>query len=74
MVLETAKNKICMHQIIEKIQDKIETEGDMIVNDVKPDILNIVSANGTVCVYKKEVTEGKIRIDGSINTYYISCK
>ena len=71
MVLETAKNKICMHQIIEKMQDEIEAEGDMIVNDVKPDILNINSANGTVCIYKKEVTDGKIRIDGSVNTYII---
>ncbi len=71
MAIETAKNKICMHQIVEKMQDEIFAEGDVIVNDIKPDILNIISTNGTVCVYKKEVTDGKIRIDGRINTYII---
>ena len=71
MVLETAKNKICMHQIVEKLQDEIIAEGDMIVNDVKPDILGIISTNGIVCVYKKEIMDGKIRIDGTINTYII---
>ena len=71
MVLETAKNRICMHQIIEKKQDDMTVEGDMIVSDIKPDILNIISTNGTVCVYKKEITDGKIRMDGTINTYII---
>ena len=71
MVLETTKNKICMHQLVEKKQDEITVEGDMIVNDVKPDILSIVSANGIACVYKKEVIDGKVKLDGSVNTYII---
>lgn len=71
MVLETTKNRICMHQIIERKQGEMAVEGDMIVNDVKPDILNIINTNGTVCVYKKEISDGKVRIDGTINTYII---
>ena len=71
MELETIKNKICMHQLIEKKQDEIVVEGDMIVNDIKPDILNVISSDGIVTVYKKEVLDGKVRIDGSINTYII---
>ncbi len=71
MELETVKNKICMHQLIEKKQDEIIVEGDMIVNDIKPDILNVISSSGIVSVYKKEVLDGKVRIDGSVNTYII---
>lgn len=44
-------------------------EEDFVVPDVKPDILNTIRTNGTVCIYKKEVMDGKVRIDGSINVY-----
>ena len=71
MVLETAKNQICINQIVGQKKETIAVEGDVIVNDVKPDVLNIISSNGTVCVYKKEVMDGKIRIDGTVNTYVI---
>ena len=71
MVVETAKNQICINQLVGQKKETIGVEGDVIVNDVKPDVLNIISANGTVCVYKKEVMDGKIRIDGTVNTYII---
>ena len=41
----------------------------MIVPDSKPDILNTINTSGNVCIYKKEVMDGKIRIDGNILTY-----
>lgn len=44
-------------------------EGDMIVPDAKPDILNTICTSGVVCIYKKEVLNDKIRMDGNINTY-----
>ena len=44
-------------------------EEDFIVPDIKPDILNTIRTNGTVCIYKKEVMDGKVRIEGSINVY-----
>jgi len=71
MVLETAKNQICINQLVAQKKETICAEGDVIVNDVKPDVLNIISSNGVVCVYKKEVMDGKIRIDGTVNTYII---
>ena len=42
-------------------------EGDAIVPDIKPDILSTISTSGNICVYKKEILEEKVRIDGSIN-------
>lgn len=71
MLAETAKDQICINQIIGQKKELVTVEGDVIVNDVKPDVLNIISTNGIVSVYKKEVMEGKVRLDGSINTYII---
>ena len=71
MLLETEKESVCINQIVGQKREEIEVEGDVIVNDIKPDVLNIISTNGIPCVYKKEVMDGKVRIDGSINTYII---
>ncbi len=69
MLLETEKEKVCINQIVGQNIKETEVEGDVIVNDIKPDVLNIISVDGIPCVYKKEVMDGKVRIDGSINTY-----
>ena len=71
MVLETENEKICINKIVGNKQDTEVVEGDAIVPDVKPDILNTISTNGTVCIYKKEVQDGKVKIEGTINTYVI---
>lgn len=44
-------------------------EEDFVVPDIKPDILNTIRTSGTVCIYKKEVMDGRVRIDGAINVY-----
>ena len=69
MLLETEKEKVCINKIIGQNEKEVVVEGDVIVNDVKPDILSIISVDGIPCIYKKEVMDGKIRMDGSINTY-----
>ena len=71
MLIETEKETVCINQIVGQKRAEIEVEGDIIVNDIKPDVLNVISANGIPCVYKKEVMDGKVRLDGSINTYII---
>ena len=71
MIVETTKNQIVLNQIIENKKENRIVETDVIVNDIKPDVLNVISTNGVVNVYKKEIMEGKIRIDGAINTYVI---
>ena len=71
MLLETEKENVCINQIVGQKRDEIVVEGDVIVNDIKPDVLSIVSASGIPFVYKKEVMDGKIRLDGSMNIYVI---
>lgn len=69
MIAEMQKEKICVNKIIGRKKEIIEAKGDVIVPDIKPDILNSISASGVVCITKKEILDGKIRIEGSVNTY-----
>lgn len=69
MAVETTKDSICVGQIIQQKNENVIIEGDSIIPDIKPDILSAISTSGTVCVYKKEILDGKVRIDGSVGTY-----
>ena len=70
MVVETIKENLCVNKLVATKKELIMVEGDMIVPDSKPDILNTICTSGVVCIYKKEVQEDKIRIDGNINTLW----
>jgi LysM repeat protein len=71
MVVDTTKESVCVNQIVGQKNADIAVEGDVIVPDIKPDILNTISTSGNVCIYKKEVLDGKVRIDGSVQVYII---
>lgn len=71
MVVETAKNQITLNRIVGQKKENRIVDSDIIVNDVKPDVLNVISTSGIVSVYKREATEGKVRLDGTINAYII---
>lgn len=71
MAIKLSKNNLCINQIVGQKSEKITVEGDEIVPDVKPDILSVVSTNGNICMYKKEIQDGKIKLEGSINVYVI---
>lgn len=68
-MIETQKEKLSINKLVAEKREIIFAEGDMIVPDSKPDILNTICTSGVVSIYKKEVQEEKIRIDGTINTY-----
>jgi len=68
MVVDTVKENLCINKVIATKKEIIFVEGDMIIPDSKPDILNTICTSGVVCIYKKEVLDDKIRIDGGINT------
>lgn len=69
MAIETTRDNICVNHIIAQKTETVIVEGDSIIPDIKPDILNAISTSGTVCIYKKEINEGKVRLDGCIDTY-----
>jgi len=69
MIIETTKKKIAINRLVNQRKENIIAESDIIVNDSKPDVLEIVNTSGIPCIYKKEVLEGKVRLDGSANVY-----
>ena len=70
-MLETTRDNICINHIINQKKENFIVEGDSIIPDIKPDIINTIFASGNVCIYKKEINEGKIKLDGCVNTYII---
>ena len=48
-----------------------QVSGDIIVPDIKPDIVSIVNTNGIAYIYKEEISTGRIRIEGNIDTYVV---
>ena len=71
MNIDTVKENMCMNTIVGRKKQTIVVEGDTIIPDIKPDILNTISTNGMVCVYKKEALDSKVRIDGNVEIYLI---
>ena len=67
--MELEKNNLTINQIVAQKLDTAICEGDCIVPDIKPDIFSIITSSGIVNIYKKEVMDGKVRVDGAVNTY-----
>lgn len=68
-MLDISKEKLSIKKDIYQKKEIIFVEGDMIIPDSKPDILKSICVSGISTIYKKETMEGKIRIDGNVNTY-----
>lgn len=69
MEINTTKETLNVNKVICEKKEMINIQGDMIVPDSKPDILNTITTSGNACIYKKEVMDGKIRLDGNVLTY-----
>ena len=57
MAIEALKENLCVNQIIGKAKENIVAEGDVIIPDIKPDILSTINTSGTICIYKKELDQ-----------------
>lgn len=68
-MIEAVKENLCINRIVGSKNFNITVDGDCIIPDIKPDILNAINMTGNVCIYKKEILEGKIRLDGNVNVY-----
>ena len=69
MDIDVSKEKVCINKLVCEKKELVFVEEDMIVPDSKPDILNAINLSGDVCIYKKEIMDGKVKIDGCVNTY-----
>lgn len=71
MSIKMSKENICINQIIGQKEETFFIEGDEIVPDIKPDVIDVISSNGTICIYKKEIQDGKVKFDGCVYIYTI---
>lgn len=69
MDINITKETLNVNKVVCEKKEMINVQGDMIVPDSKPDILNTINTSGNVCIYKKEIMDGKTRIDGNVLTY-----
>ncbi len=69
MAIDCKKESLCMHHIVDQANKTFVVEGDTIIPDSKPDILSAIHTTGNVCVYKKEILDGKLRMDGSLSIH-----
>lgn len=69
MAIDVSKEKLMLNKLICEKKETIVVQGDMIVPDSKPDILSTLNTSGMVGIYKKEVQNGRVRIDGNVNVY-----
>ncbi len=69
MAINLDKGSLAINQVITNRRWQESVQGDCIVPDIKPDILEVVGTSGTLNIYKREVMDGKVRIDGCVNVY-----
>lgn len=65
------KNIIVINKKIATTTKSLEVTGDIIVPDIKPDIVNIINTNGIPYIYKEDISNGRLRIEGNIDTYVV---
>ena len=69
MALEVEKDNLNINQITVNKSELVSVEGECIVPDIKPDLMSIISTSGIINIYKKEVLDSKVRIDGAVSVY-----
>lgn len=65
------KEKICVNRKVKTILKKVEITNDILVPDIKPDIISVINTNGMTYVLKEQIENGKIKIEGNVENYII---
>ena len=65
------ENRITINKKVVEKTKMVEVTGDIIVPDIKPDIVNIINTNGNAYIYKEDISLGRLRLDGNIDTYVV---
>ena len=65
------KNTVLINKIVTSTTKVLDVSGDIIVPDIKPDIVNVINTNGIPYIYKEDLSNGKVRFDGNIDTYVV---
>ena len=60
MEISTTKETLNVNKVICEKREMINIQGDMIVPDSKPDILNTITTSGNACIYKNDECYGGV--------------
>lgn len=71
MSIEVLQDNLCVNRLIEGKKKEITLESSIIVPDIKPDIVKPIDLSGNVCIYKKEIINGRVKVDGTIDSNII---
>ena len=65
------KNTVTINKKLITTKKVLEVSGDIIVPDIKPDIVSIINTNGIPYIYKEDVGTGRVRFDGNIDSFVV---
>lgn len=65
--MELIKESVTMNETLYADRSQVYVEGDIIVPDVKPDILKILQVDAVSSVTSKELTDGRLTVAGKVN-------
>lgn len=71
MEIKSVKDKYKVRKKLNKDKSSAWVEQDVLVPDVKPDILKVINVSSIPFVEKVETAEGKAKIKGKINSYIL---
>lgn len=67
MSAETINEMIKVCQYVGTTKKTVDITGDIVLQDIKPDILSIVKIARDVCVLSRALEENRVRIDGTVD-------
>ena len=65
------KNVVVINKRLFSETKTVEVTGDIIVPDIKPDIVSIINTNGIGYAYTEDLITGRVRPDGNLDTYIV---
>lgn len=71
MNIETIKENVNASTYIGHEKRKFNVEGEVNVPDIKPDILSIINVSGRAYVTNKEIVDGRVKVDGTVDVFII---
>ena len=63
--MELVKENVTVNQVSCKGDTQVLVDEDIIVPDVKPDILKILQLDAVSCITNKEITNGRVNVTGN---------
>ena len=65
--MELVKENVTVNQVSCKGDTQVLVDEDIIVPDVKPDILKILQLDAVSCITNKEITNGRVNVTGRVD-------